>query len=209
MIGLTIAILGSYLLGSVSLSFFIGKYIFKSDLRKLGSGNLGATNVLRNYGIISACLVLTADFLKGIIACLFLSLLIPVVFLEPKLAMILCGAMTVLGHMFPFYLHWKGGKGVATGAAVAISIAPLCAIPCMLIFSLLVISTRFVFLASIASAIVLPIAYYFLYKNADFSLTVLLFFSLVTLVIIFSHRKNIYKFVKGEEKPFHFIKAKK
>ena len=186
---LIIAII-AYVLGSIPAGFIISKYYYKTDIRKLGSGNVGATNVLRNFGRLPGFITFVFDFLKGAIAC----------YIGKKLGGDLGEAVAlffaVIGHMYSFILKFKAGKGVATAFGSLLAVDYKFALILLLIFIMLVIVFRIVSLSSIISAIVGAIFSFVWFGLAPISFSVLL----VACLIIFKHRSNIQRLKMGEEK---------
>jgi glycerol-3-phosphate acyltransferase PlsY len=188
-----IAILLAYLLGSVSFAYLAGR-ARGFDLRRHGSGNLGATNVLRTLGLVAAVVVLTLDLAKGVAA----------VALMPRLAgapdpwvPVACGLAAIAGHVWPVFLRWRGGgKGVATSAGVFGALAPLPFILAVVTFALVVAVSRYMSLGSLAAAVVLPTAMAF-----DFGPRHPLFFvSLgVAAFVFWTHRSNLDRLRRGVE----------
>ena len=146
-----------YLLGSFSPAYFIGKYAKNIDLRSKGSGNLGSTNVMRVLGAKSALITFVIDVLKGFLAMYISDIMFSDVYSSwGAVGMLVGGVAVVLGHNFPFYLNFKGGKGIATSFGVALYINPFGAL-CMLLCEWLVtLTTGYVSLASVINCIALP-----------------------------------------------------
>lgn len=203
MVIIVIALL-SYLLGSVPAAYLAGR-LRGIDIRKVGSGNPGASNALRTMGPSIAIPVLLFDSGKGAFSVLVIAPSVMAcamtyanqtgdALLNGRLV---AGAAVIIGHVFPVWLGFKGGKGVATGAAVIAVLAPWAALACLATFLLVVVLTRFVSLASMAAAIVLPIAYAVF--TPEFSAQTLAFCLASSLLIIFMHRSNIGRLRKGTE----------
>jgi len=144
-------ILVSYLLGSVSFAYLISKHFYHIDIRNYGSKNAGATNVLRVIGGKSALIVLLLDVLKGVIAVLLGRLI------GGEGLALLCGVAVVVGHNWPIFLCFKGGKGIATSLGVILGIYPLGALIMLLIGILVIAFSRYVSLGSVTAAVVFPI----------------------------------------------------
>ena len=180
----------AYLLGSIPAGFIISKYYYKTDIRKLGSGNVGATNVLRNFGRLPGLITFVFDFLKGAIAC----------YIGKKLGGDLGEAVAlffaVIGHMYSFILKFKAGKGVATAFGSLLAVDYKFALILLLIFIMLVLVFRIVSLSSIISAIVGAVFSFVWFGLTPISFSVLL----VACLIIFKHRSNIQRLKMGEEK---------
>ena len=141
----------AYFIGAIPFGFLIGK-LHGIDIRKVGSGNIGATNVTRSVGKTAGKLCFFLDFLKGILPVYLAGLLCPG---EPVVALA-AGAATIAGHMFPVYLEFKGGKGVSTAAGVALALAPYPLLIAFVSWVIVFLVWRYVSLASIVAAVVLP-----------------------------------------------------
>ncbi|MEW6188881.1 MAG: glycerol-3-phosphate 1-O-acyltransferase PlsY [Actinomycetota bacterium] len=201
-----LAIVAGYLLGSIPFGLIMGKIGYGIDIREFGSGNVGATNVFRVLGTLPGLLVLVGDFLKGALSLLLASYLFPnaptflgsheQVVLTDATVVVLAGMAAILGHSWSIYLKFLGGKGVATGAGVLTVLAPNVAGILFLIWLLIVISTRYVSLASITIAFLLPLLMlYFQAGNYPY----ILFSILATIIIVYKHKPNIKRLLAGEE----------
>lgn len=187
-------LLTSYLIGAIPTSYLAGRLARGIDLREYGSGNLGATNAFRVLGWRLALPVLLLDVFKGWFPVFVFSRLG-----DAAWAWALAyGAATILGHVFSVYVGFKGGKGVATGAGIFLALAPFAALMGLATWLILVVATRIVSLASIVAAPVVALTVY-LTRGADpvFWLAVLL-----AAFIIFAHRTNIRRLLRGEEHRF-------
>jgi len=195
----------SYLVGSIPTAIIIGKVTKKIDIRQFGSGNAGGTNAFRVLGWKAGLFVSLFDVAKGVFATRVISQIrIDVPLVNPTWLMILAGLCAILGHTFTIFAGFKGGKGVAAGAGLIIALYPVAFLLCLLVFALVLFSTGLVSVSSISAAVSLPIILLILNKShvivAD---SVLLIFSVVIpLFIIYTHRTNIRRLLKGEEKPF-------
>ncbi|MDR2010853.1 MAG: glycerol-3-phosphate 1-O-acyltransferase PlsY [Bacteroidales bacterium] len=190
----------SYLIGSFSSALWYGKWFYDTDIRKSGSKNAGATNALRVLGYKAAILVFITDILKGFISAQLVRL-IPGIISGTEIfyqLMILFGGFAILGHIFPVYSGFKGGKGVATMLGVVLALHPAAAGLSLLIFIIVFFFTRIVSISSISAAIAFPIIIYILERNQSHTLTI--FSILAFLLIIITHIKNIKRLIKGEEK---------
>ena len=202
MVFISIALL-SYLAGSFPVAYLAGRFR-RIDIRKAGSGNSGATNALRLLGPRMAIPVFLLDAGKGAISVLVIA---PCVLAYAQQSTrdtlltgsLIAGAGVMLGHIFPVWLGFKGGKGVATGAAVIATLAPWAALPSLVTFILVVAITRFVSLASIMASIVLPLAYACIYRGAAFHAQTLAFCLASSLLVIIMHKKNIDRLLQGSE----------
>lgn len=178
-----------YLLGSINSAVLISTVFYKKDIRTLGSKNAGTTNVLRNFGKKAAAFTFLGDFLKGIIAVL-IGLLI-----KGEIGMVLAGAFAIIGHNWPLYFSFKGGKGVLTSFAVLLFVSPYAALIALAFFVIVVAITRYVSLGSIlASLVVVAMTYVFKSLGPVFYLTIF-----VSILVIIRHRTNIVRLIKGRE----------
>lgn len=188
-------ILTSYLLGSISTSYIIAKKVAGVDIRTQGSGNAGSTNVLRTLGKKAGALTFVGDFLKGSLA-VFISKIIAQKFnLDPLSSGYLAAAFVVLGHNYPIFLGFKGGKGVATSLGSMITLNPIIASICFLVFLVVVFFTRYISLGSILGISISPIIMIILKNKQAFFITLFL-----TAVTIVSHRENIKRLLNGTER---------
>ncbi|MGI6673576.1 MAG: glycerol-3-phosphate 1-O-acyltransferase PlsY [Limnochordia bacterium] len=180
----------AYVLGSIPFGLLVGKWWAKVDVRQYGSGNIGMTNVLRTAGYIPAALTLIGDVGKGAV-----SVLIAQRFLEEPVLHLLAGTFAMLGHNWPLFLGFKGGKGVATIAGVLAVFRPLTALVLFLIWLTVLIAFRYISLASISVAVCLP--FVLLLAGAGWSEIGLGTF--MAVVTIFRHRSNIERLRRGTE----------
>lgn len=185
--------LAAYLIGSIPMGLIFGKLIWKKDLRRFGSHNIGATNAWRVIGKQAGCLIFILDFLKGQIGALLGGLII-----GTPAGMVLGGFMAIVGHVFPLFLGFKGGKGVATGVGVLATLMPKITAIVVFVWLALVLLTRYVSVASIVAALLTPIlAACFKVPDEFFA------FALATaVVIVWRHRENIARLKKGRENKF-------
>jgi len=201
-IQLAILMIAAYLLGSIPTSVWVGKMFFNKDVRDFGSGNAGATNTVRVLGYAAGIPVLLFDIFKAWLP-VYLSIYCfkwnasgdLLVYLQ-----ILIGLAAVIGHIYPIYSGFKGGKGVATLAGMALALFPLAFLSSLLTFIIVIAITRYVSLGSMAAAIVFPIFLVFVFKHQSTPLIILGIFASVFL--IFTHRKNIKKLINGTENKF-------
>lgn len=192
---IALAFLASYLLGSIPSAVWLGKYLHGIDVREHGSKNAGATNCFRVLGKRTGTLVLAMDISKGV-----LSMLMSIYLLKETgsmLLLMLAAGICVLGHVFPVFAGFRGGKGVATSLGVFLGLNPLTAVTCILVFLVVFLLTRYVSLASITAAFLLPfISYFVLHQEEPERLW---FNILLSCIVILAHRKNIKRLWKGEE----------
>lgn len=193
-----------YLLGSVNTSIIIGKLVYKTDVREHGSGNAGATNVLRTFGKKAALAVVAGDFLKGVLACLIGRYVFGEI--NPGSGIFLgeyfAGFFAVIGHNWPAYFGFKGGKGVMTSFAVILMFSPVAALICLGAFIVIVAITRYVSLGSMLSAIL------FLIIIFNEPLPMLLIGTALVALIIIRHSANIKRLFAGNEKRLTFKNTK-
>ena len=194
-------ILLAYLIGSIPTSVWISKRFFGIDIRDYGSGNAGATNTFRVLGRKWGTIVMAVDMLKGTAAGL-LFILIPYYVakdhdLQRTNFIIGLGLAAVLGHIFPIWAKFKGGKGVATLFGMVVALQPLVALCCVGVFLLSLYLTRFVSLSSILSSIAFTVFILFIFN--DDVLLYRIFSIAVALLVILTHQKNINRLLKGNE----------
>ena len=197
-------LLAAYLLGSVPSAVWIGKLLYGIDVRQHGSGNAGATNVIRVMGYKAGIPVMIFDVFKGWLA-VQLALWLPDHGLNPEMMVYLrigMGLAAVMGHVFPVYVGFKGGKGVGTIAGVGISLFPLAILLVLLVFIVVLAITHYVSLSSILAALAFPLVVYFVIGIRHPGLIGLSL--LVAAFIPATHRKNIKRLLKGEELKFDF-----
>ena len=196
-VGLTLFL--SYLLGSVATAVWVGRIFHGVDVREHGSGNAGATNVIRVLGWKTGIPVLLIDVLKG-----WLAASLPVIFnlADPDSALlinlqILAGISAVLGHIFPVFAGFRGGKGVATIFGVLLALNPLLTISCFGVFLCILLISGYVSLSSMSAGIAFPVFLFVFFDTP--SLFFKVFSVVVAIALILTHRKNISRLLKGEE----------
>jgi len=187
---LVIAVLLSYLLGSIPTGLWLGKALRGVDIREHGSKNIGATNTMRVLGKTLGAVALAGDMGKGLLAVLLVSRLSPETY-----APLTCGLAAIVGHTASLFCKFRGGKGVATAAGVFLGLCPIPAFVAVLVFVIVVAFTRMVSAGSIAASAALITAIYVL--PADLPLRIVV--TLVGILVIFRHRTNIQRIVKGVE----------
>lgn len=201
-------ILVAYLLGSIPSAVWIGKMFYGIDVRQHGSGNAGATNVIRVMGYKAGIPVMLFDVFKGWLA-VQLGIWIPIPGLGPEVMVYVrigMGLAAVMGHVFPVYVGFKGGKGVGTIAGVGISLFPYAILLVLFVFIVVLAITHYVSLASILASMVFPLVVYFIIGVRHPGLIGLSL--LVAVFIPVTHRKNIWRLLKGEERKFDFRRKK-
>jgi len=202
-----LVVLGAYLLGSIPWGFIIGKWN-GVDVRKVGSNNIGATNVTRCVGKKAGKLCFVLDFLKGALPVIAAQYVFRNASTVPMEYVVIAALFaTVLGHMFPVFLKFKGGKGVSTAAGAVMALTPYALPAALLVWVVVFLASRYVSLASIAAAAVLPIVAWVFYL-VDFgnqlarSPEVLIFLTIVSLLAILRHHANIVRLLNGTENRF-------
>lgn len=191
-----LAVLASYLLGAIPTSYLVSRIFAKIDLRRHGSGNLGATNLFRVLGWKYAVPVALFDIAKGAIPVLVFAPMVS----RSELFALACGVAAIIGHVFSVFVRFKGGKGVATAAGVMLGLTPLALAVCAVVWAILVLATGYVSLGSIAAAAVLPVAVYLLEQPVSPQL--LWIDTAVAAGVIILHRRNIGRLLHGTENRF-------
>ena len=190
-LGASAYIIGSYLLGAVPFGLFFARLLGDVDVRSVGSGNIGATNVLRAAGKKAAVLTLLADCLKGLIPVLCAAWLFPGADLD-----VYSGIAAILGHNYPIYLKFKGGKGVATSFGVVLAIAPWTGLLCLLAWAGAAGLWKYSSLSALVSFAVYPLITFALHGNSRPQAFLSLF---VFAMIYYRHRENIKRLLAGTE----------
>lgn len=198
------AFLIAYLLGSIPSAVWLGKWFHGIDVREHGSKNAGATNSFRVLGKRTGIMVLVLDVSKGVF-----TMLVSLLLLEQTGSMIyqmVSAGICVLGHVFPVFANFRGGKGVATSLGVFLGLNPYTAVTCILVFILVFIASRYVSLSSITAAFLLPFISFFIYHQE--ALEFLYFNIILSLIVILAHHKNIKRLIAGEEQRMNFNGSK-
>jgi len=192
-----------YLLGNISSSYIISKYVFDSDIRTKGSKNAGTTNALRVFGFKAGLLTFLGDYFKGTIAVLLTYFVAKYFKVDVDLCRYLAALAVVLGHDWPVFLKFRGGKGVATTYGAMLAISPLSTLFAMLFFIVIVGLTRYVSIGSILGVFLFPIFMYIRHDSLGVWTSVILF-----LLVVYRHRENIYRLINGEERRIDFNRKK-
>jgi acyl phosphate:glycerol-3-phosphate acyltransferase len=196
----------AYLIGSIPTSVWVSQYFFEIDIRDYGSGNAGATNTYRVLGPTWGTLVMIVDMLKGI-AAVKLALLLPYYsdnetsFLNLQIGL---GLAAVIGHIFPIWADFRGGKGVATLFGLVLGISPWTALGCIGVFLVVLYLTRFVSLSSILASIAFPVFILLIFNVGND--TYRIFAIAVALMVLLTHQKNIGRLLKGSESKVPILK---
>lgn len=190
--------IASYLLGNISSGIIIAKAFGAGDIRKHGSGNSGTTNVLRTLGWLPSVLTLAGDCLKGLIACLAGR------WFGGDLGMLLAGLCVTLGHDFPVFLAFKGGKGIATSLGMILVINPLLALSLLAVVLFFVAITGYMSLGSVIVSIAYPVLTAIIFQGHVNSSLYIIFSILCGLLSLYCHRGNIVRLIKHEENRLDF-----
>lgn len=199
-------IFSAYLIGSIPTAVWVSKYFFNIDIRDYGSGNAGATNTFRVLGSKWGTLVMSVDVLKGVLAT-SLYILLPYYLTDEwdrTNFMIGLGMAAVLGHIFPIWANFRGGKGVATLLGMAVAIQPLVAVCCIGVFLIVLYLTRFVSLSSVLAGISFMVFILFIFNEKETLYRI--FAVMVALMVILTHQKNITRILKGTESKIPLFK---
>jgi acyl phosphate:glycerol-3-phosphate acyltransferase len=195
-------ILFAYFLGSIPTSIWIGKTFFNIDIRDHGSGNAGATNTFRVMGAKAGFVVFFIDLLKGYAA---VRLLYLTQFYIPETGyfvnfQLVLGLAAMIGHVFPVFAGFRGGKGVATLAGVVLALHPLATLFTLVLFFVSLLITKYVSLSAMIAAFTFPFLLIFAFKNTTPSL--IIFSMTIAILLLFTHQKNIERLISGDEKKF-------
>lgn len=198
----------AYLIGSIPFSFLIVRMVAGKDVRQHGSGNVGATNVARTAGKLPGIVALLLDIAKGYAVVKLAEFLVArpdwpfaageEVWQSRAFWVALAGFVAVLGHMFPVWLRFHGGKGVATAGGVFLALNPVVVLGAVLVFAIVLLMFRYVSLASIMTAAAIPLLFRFLVRAAPFWHIV--FSIAISIVVIVKHRSNVARLVSGTER---------
>ena len=194
-----VIIINGYIIGSVSFSILISRIIHKSDIRERGSGNAGATNMARSYGLTSGLGTLFGDMFKTCLA------LLNGYFILGRMGLCIAAIACLLGHCYPVFYDFKGGKGISVGAIIAFAIDPMAFLIILAVFLIAAFASRKVSVGSVLAAFALPIAVGFLHCGADY----LILSIVAAALVIIRHRPNIIRILHGEEPDFELPKHKR
>ena len=209
MLAIIVVAVISYLIGSINFSVLISKRVAGFDVRQKGSGNAGTTNMLRSVGKGAAAITLVCDILKGVVAVIIAFLIGLIAKNEAALLVQIAGIAVVIGHTFPVFFEFNGGKGVATALGVLICINWKVGLICLIFAIIMMAVTRMVSVGSCTAAVLYPILTlfgvqkdFFIVKEGSY----LIFSLLLALLIIFNHRENIKRILAGKENKLSFKK---
>ena len=210
---LILFLLLAYLTGAFPSAVWVGKTFYKKDVREYGSGNAGATNTFRVLGKKAGVPVLIMDVFKGWLAVNYVFFLsthsalveYPSLLFETKLAF---GIAAVIGHLFPVYTGFRGGKGIATLLGLLIGLSPIAALVSIIVFVIVFIISKYVSLGSIIASIAFPLVVFFILNEKDVNSSLEIFSVFVPILTLITHQKNIERLVRGEENKVKFGKNK-
>ena len=183
-----------YLFGSFPSGYLAGRIAKGIDIRSLGSGSTGATNVLRHIGKRAAISVFLIDVFKGVV-----SILLAKYFLLNDSWQVATGLSTLIGHIWPVWLNWRGGKAVATGLGIFLGLSWQVGLATLGIFVLIITLFRIVSLASVSAALALPLIMFISFKTSSISVPFFVISLLAMTLVIWRHRENILRLIKGKE----------
>lgn len=203
-----ILLLFAYLLGSIPTAVWVSKYFFDIDIRNYGSGNAGATNTFRILGTKAGSFVFFVDMLKGFLA-------VDLAYFIAKYQMdsmaltnfqVVLGIAAVVGHIFPIWANFKGGKGIATLFGMILAIQPIVAVCLVVVFMIMLFMTRYVSLSSITASIAFPVIIFFVFREPEIMYRI---FALATaILVVLTHQKNINRLLSGNENKVPLFKKK-
>ena len=199
----------AYLIGSINFSVILSKKIAGFDVREKGSGNAGATNMLRSVGVKGAVLTLIGDCLKGVIAILVAVIVGKIAKNADKALLVqLAGIAVVLGHTFPIFFNFKGGKGVATALGVVLVTNWQIGLICLVFALVLMALSRMVSLGSVGACVLFPVLVLFIKSNyiVTEGSSYLIYSIILAVIVAFNHRSNIKRLLTGTENKISFKK---
>jgi glycerol-3-phosphate acyltransferase PlsY len=203
-----ILVILAYLLGSIPTSVWVSNYFFDMDIRSYGSGNAGATNTFRVLGSKAGSFVFVVDMLKGFMA-VDLAYVIPKYQLDNTALtnfQVILGICAVVGHIFPIWAEFKGGKGIATLFGMILAIQPLVAASLVGVFFFMLFVTRYVSLSSIVASIAFPVLIFFIFREPELMYRV---FAVATAcLVVLTHHKNINRLLTGNESKVPLFRKK-
>lgn len=195
----------AYLIGSINFSVILSRKMAGFDVREKGSGNAGTTNMLRSVGKKAAAITLVCDILKGVVAIL-IAMLMNKIFKDSNGALLvqIAGVAVILGHTFPIFFKFKGGKGVATSLGVLIMSNWQIGLICLVFALILIILTQMVSVGSIAAAILYPVLTLFIPQNYIIPGNYIIYSVILAVIIVFNHRENVKRLLSGTENRISF-----
>jgi len=203
-------LVAAYLIGAIPTAVWVGQSFYGIDVRQHGSGNAGATNTFRVLGKKPGAFVMLVDILKGWAATSLASFLVMLEVISPEnlvLFKIVMGILAVIGHIFPVYVGFKGGKGVATLMGMVLAIQPMAALICLGIFIVVLLISKYVSLGSMMAAVAFPLLLLLPRFHPDEPLLIVFGF-ILSLLVILTHKKNINRLIQGQESKIYILKKK-
>ena len=195
----------AYLIGSINFSIILSKKIAGFDVRQKGSGNAGTTNMLRSVGKKAAVITLICDILKGVVAILIAIILGNIVPTQNKALLVqVAGIFVILGHTFPIFFGFKGGKGVATSLGILLMSNWKIGLICLVFALVLMPLTKIVSLGSVAAAILFPVLTIFINTNYIVPGNYLVYSIILAILVVFNHRENVKRLLNGTENKISF-----
>jgi glycerol-3-phosphate acyltransferase PlsY len=188
-VGFVVLLVLAYLVGAIPFGLVVGKLFYGVDVRRHGSGNVGTTNVFRVLGKKAGVAVLVCDMLKG-----FVPAALAATLFDPWFAIFIAAA-PVVGHIYSIFLKGRGGKGIATGAGVVLALVPVVFAVCLVVWILLLVTTRYVSVASLTAAVLVPVLTIALREPLPYEIAGVL----VAVIVWWAHRGNIRRLLGGEE----------
>lgn len=197
----------AYVIGSINFSVILSKKMAGFDIREKGSGNAGSTNMLRSVGKKAAAITLICDILKGIFS-IFIGIILGNIFtnIDRSIIVQVAGLGVVIGHTFPIFFGFKGGKGVATSLGLIIFINWKIGLICLIIGVLIIAITKMVSAGSIIASILFAMLTIFIHTGYIVEGNYIIFGILLALFVIFNHRKNLVRLIQGKENKISFSK---
>ena len=200
--GVLLCMIIPYLIGSINPAIIFSRLFFNDDIREHGSGNAGTTNTLRTYGKKMAVLILFLDFLKAVISVIIGSLILPSQLGGGAIA----GIFVILGHSFPVYYKFRGGKGVACLGGVVLMLSPISFVILISLFIAIVLMSKFVSLGSVMCVMLWPVIHFAFYPLEAWTTIASI---VIMIIIVFMHRENIKRLMAGKESKISFGSKKK
>jgi glycerol-3-phosphate acyltransferase PlsY len=194
----------AYLLGSIPSAVWIGRKYYNKDVREHGSLNAGATNTFRVLGKRAGIIVLSMDICKGLAAVLLPKFLLRLNSEHLMIVLIICAVLAIVGHIFPVFAKFRGGKGVATSLGVVIALHPFTALICITIFLIIFVSFQYVSLGAIIASITFPLTLFLIFPESELSLKI--FATIMGALVIIMHHKNIKRLFSGNENRMNLFK---
>lgn len=204
-----VTVIAAYLIGSINFAVIFAKAFVKKDVREMGSGNAGATNVLRSAGVVPGILTFVCDALKGAVACLMGKLIFEYIYninpsdwSAPIIGAYMCGLACMLGHVFPFFFNFKGGKGVATSVGIFGVCCPIAIIIGLIAFAVITIISKYVSLGSVCATVVVVVLSIVFYDKSALVLPQIILILSMGVIVILKHKENIKRLIAGTESKF-------